>query len=1281
MKPLPTGRLSNTRGPGWAGAWASVFPLLAISAAATVTYERKSEPLGIVSSQTVNKDINASVTTLTAPATSGSRVFSHWSLNGQRQADPGGIAKNPVTFTITENVVAIAHYLENDLDADTDGLPDWYEGRQLGHLGSNATADPDADGLTMEEEFRFDTPPTVKDVLSEGGVSRRRSQKIFINLGGAKKLIERSAPAGLLGSTVTHLENNTTQVTANLSGSVDGHRFAYWQQNGQRIADSTGVALSQVTVTMTEDITLVAKYFPEEEDTDADGLPDWKEWSLFGNLDANLQEDGDGDGFTMAEELRYGTPPRIRDELSEGGVSRRRYRKTFINLGGARKLTIQSDPPGIVSDSSSYLDVNSTYNSTNLNGLTNGYVFSHWEVNGVRRQDTKGIGLSQVVETMDQDKTIVAKYIEESLDSDNDGISDGYEMHEFGHLSNDGSADPDNDGFTVDEELRFGLSAQIRDDVDQGGVSRRRLGKAFVFSAFYPNADDDGDGLTNAQEIALGTNQQSADSDGDGFSDFLELSRGSDPLDANSLANYAPSDIHLDNNNTQENASVGSIVGHFSTTDQDSNSTHSYALAQGTGSTHNGNFSLDLNGTLRTAAPLDYEYLVDQNATQLSIRVRATDELNASMEKSFLISVTNVVEDLDGDGIEDAHDEDDDGDGFSDAAEISYGSDPRNNQSVANAPPSFGAANATLAMAENNASSLFVLAGDTDGNATLSYSLSGPDADKFIINAATGELSLKQPADHENPDDANGDGIYQVIITASDGHASATRNLSIAVTNVMEDLDGDGTEDAHDPDDDGDGLSDADEIAHGSDPRNPASRFNRPPSQLYLVSNGIKENRPAGSFVGKLHAVDPDANAAHVFTLADGNGSQHNHLFQLDANGSLRTDATFDFEAIASHLSIRAKASDEHNVSIEKAFDVYVTNVVEDLDGDGIEDAHDHDDDGDGVPDAEELAKGTDPRDHDAVPNLPPTAIILEGNQLSENRPAGSVVGQLRVSDPDDPEGSGTYQLEILGSEQNASLPFQVDSLGRLITMKPIDFEQGNHRQVTIKATDSGGLSHEANFTISVLNVQEPQIGSLQISENNGTYFATARTQAHALAPVTERGILVSNHRNPLPDQNGTRRLQASLQGTEFTVEVTGLVAGKRTYLRPYAISSEAIVFGSSRVIIPGNNSVKRANDLFADAPSLVGGWVDAGWLGKLYPTPRGWLYHEELGWLYPADDGENGLWLWQPEQGWLWTKVRVYPYLYQHRDDTWLYFLGKHGNKRSFYNSRSQKLEKQLIY
>lgn len=45
------------------------------------------------------------------------------------------------------------------------------------------------------------------------------------------------------------------------------------------------------------------------------------------------------------------------------------------------------------------------------------------------------------------------------------------------------------------------------------------------------SADPDGDGLTNDEEGELGTDPASADSDGDGFDDGLEVDQGTDPLD------------------------------------------------------------------------------------------------------------------------------------------------------------------------------------------------------------------------------------------------------------------------------------------------------------------------------------------------------------------------------------------------------------------------------------------------------------------------------------------------------------------------------------------------------------------------------------------------------------------------------------------------------------------------------------------------------------------------------------------------------------------------------
>jgi hypothetical protein len=44
------------------------------------------------------------------------------------------------------------------------------------------------------------------------------------------------------------------------------------------------------------------------------------------------------------------------------------------------------------------------------------------------------------------------------------------------------------------------------------------------------NSDWDSDGLTNAQEAALGTDPRNPDTDGDGVSDYLEYLQGRNPL-------------------------------------------------------------------------------------------------------------------------------------------------------------------------------------------------------------------------------------------------------------------------------------------------------------------------------------------------------------------------------------------------------------------------------------------------------------------------------------------------------------------------------------------------------------------------------------------------------------------------------------------------------------------------------------------------------------------------------------------------------------------------------
>ena len=105
------------------------------------------------------------------------------------------------------------------------------------------------------------------------------------------------------------------------------------------------------------------------------------------------------------------------------------------------------------------------------------------------------------------------------------------------------------------------------------------------------------------------------------------------------LTNRAPTDITASSTAVLELESVGALVGDFNASDPESNATHVFSLVQGSGSDQNNLFDIDANGTLTTKVVLGHE----ANAT-LSIRVRATDDYNASFDKVFAIEVLNVNE-------------------------------------------------------------------------------------------------------------------------------------------------------------------------------------------------------------------------------------------------------------------------------------------------------------------------------------------------------------------------------------------------------------------------------------------------------------------------------------------------------------------------------------------------------------------------------------------------------------------------------------------------------------
>jgi hypothetical protein len=96
-----------------------------------------------------------------------------------------------------------------------------------------------------------------------------------------------------------------------------------------------------------------------------------------------------------------------------------------------------------------------------------------------------------------------------------------------------------------------------------------------------------------------------------------------------------------------------------------------------------------------------------------------------------------------------------------------------------------GGATASVAALENGVSVTAVTAVDGDGTAPIYAIVGGADAARFAINS-NGLLYFRAAPDFEAPGDANGDNVYDVIVSAGDGSFTDTQAIAVAVGNVNE---------------------------------------------------------------------------------------------------------------------------------------------------------------------------------------------------------------------------------------------------------------------------------------------------------------------------------------------------------------------------------------------------------------------------------------------------------------------------------------------------------------
>ena len=267
------------------------------------SYTIRSEPEGQLFA-TQSDYVEPGTLVETSSYSPSSSMFAYWTVNGVRQADRLGRAKDSVSVVMPSNSLEIVAVCESDSDRRM-GLY-WYG------TAMAMDSDTDGDGYTFAQELAAGTDPLMADESLAGGIVWADGDLLQYNPYNLQSYTIRSEPEGALFATQTDYATPGTVLTTPTC-NASSTTFAYWTLNGVRQQDRLGRALDVLSFAMPSNA-VEAVAISESDTQRCMGLY----W--YGNAGMSAESDTDGDGYTFAQELAAGTDPLMADESLAGGI-------------------------------------------------------------------------------------------------------------------------------------------------------------------------------------------------------------------------------------------------------------------------------------------------------------------------------------------------------------------------------------------------------------------------------------------------------------------------------------------------------------------------------------------------------------------------------------------------------------------------------------------------------------------------------------------------------------------------------------------------------------------------------------------------------------------------------------------------------------------------------------------------------------------------------------------------------------------------------------------------